>query len=120
MSIKRGQILEGIVKGITQFGAFVELPGGKVGLVHISEVADEFVEDIKKYLKENQTVKVKVINVKEDGKISLSIKRANETMKRENERKRTKDDFEAKLSKFLKDSNQKIVEYNKRFDGKRR
>jgi S1 RNA binding domain protein len=120
VSIKRGQILEGIVKGITQFGAFVELPSGKVGLVHISEVADEYVEDIKKYLKENQTVKVKVINVKEDGKISLSIKRVNETTKRENEKKRSKDDFEAKLSKFLKDSNQKLSEYNKRYDGKRR
>ncbi len=120
MSIKRGQILEGVVKGIREFGAFVELPGGKVGLVHISEVAEEYVEDIRKYLKENQIVKVKVINIKQDGKIGLSIKKAKETMKRESGKKRSKDDFEEKLSKFLKESNQKLSEYNKRFDGKRR
>ena len=73
MAIEVGSVLEGVVSGITEFGAFIELPEGKVGLVHISEVADEFVKDIKDFLKEKDTVKVKVLSVDERGKIGLSI-----------------------------------------------
>ncbi len=76
MQVETGSILEGKVTGITNFGAFVELPGGKTGMVHISEVASAFVTDIRQHLTENQTVKVKVLSVGEDGKISLSIKKA--------------------------------------------
>lgn len=76
MQVETGAILEGKVTGITNFGAFVELPSGQTGMVHISEVAPTFVTDIRAHLKENQQVKVKVLNVGEDGKISLSIKRA--------------------------------------------
>ncbi len=76
MQVEAGAILEGKVTGITSFGAFVELPGGQTGMVHISEVAPTFVTDIRQHLQENQEVKVKVLNVGEDGKISLSIKRA--------------------------------------------
>lgn len=71
-----GEILEGKVTGITKFGAFVELPEGKTGMVHISEVSNSYVEDINQFLKEGDTVKVKVINITEEGKISLSIKKA--------------------------------------------
>ncbi len=76
MQVEVGSILEGKVTGITNFGAFVELPGGQTGMVHISEVASAFVTDIRQHLTENQEVKVKVLNVGEDGKISLSIKKA--------------------------------------------
>lgn len=76
MQVETGAILEGKVTGITNFGAFVELPGGQTGMVHISEVAPTFVTDIRAHLQENQQVKVKVLSVGEDGKISLSIKRA--------------------------------------------
>src|SRR5690554_1243295 len=76
MSIDVGNVVEGKVTGITNFGAFVELSNGKTGLVHISEVADAYVKDIKDFIKEDETVKVKVINVSE-GKIGLSIKQAN-------------------------------------------
>ena len=76
MSLETGMVLEGKVTGITKFGAFVELEPGKTGMVHISEVAPTFVNDINDYLKEGQTVKVKVLSVSEDGKISLSIKKA--------------------------------------------
>ena len=69
-------IVEGKVTGITKFGAFVELEPGKTGMVHISEVASTFVNDIKEHLKEGQTVKVKILSIGEDGKISLSIKKA--------------------------------------------
>ena len=71
-----GSILEGKVTGITKFGAFVSLPGGKSGLVHISEIAYSYVNDVKDHLSEGQEVKVKVIGIDENGRINLSIKKA--------------------------------------------
>ena len=76
MQLEVGMVLEGKVTGITKFGAFVELPGGRTGMVHISEVASTFVKEIRDYVTENQTIKVKILNINEDGKISLSRKRA--------------------------------------------
>ena len=70
-----GQIVEGKVTGLTSFGAFVSLPEGKSGMVHISEVSNAFVKEIKDHLTEGQEVKVKIIGIN-DGKISLSIKKA--------------------------------------------
>lgn len=71
-----GEVLEGKVTGITKFGAFVALPGGGSGLVHISEIANAYVSDVHDYIEDGQTVKVKVISVGDDGKVSLSIKKA--------------------------------------------
>ncbi len=71
-----GTIVEGKVTGITKFGAFVSLPEGKSGLVHISEIAYSYVNDVKDHLKEGQEVKVKVIGIDENGRINLSIKKA--------------------------------------------
>ncbi|MEG2009107.1 MAG: S1 RNA-binding domain-containing protein [Oscillospiraceae bacterium] len=68
-----GDIFEGKVTGITKFGAFVSLPDGKNGLVHISEIANAYVNDVHDHVSEGQTVKVKVISIN-DGKINLSIK----------------------------------------------
>ena len=76
MQLEVGKIYEGKVTGITKFGAFVELDKDTTGMVHISEVANTFVNEIKDHLQEGQTVKVKVLSVGEDGKISLSIKKA--------------------------------------------
>src|SRR3954463_8547792 len=76
MAIEVGSKLQGKVTGITNFGAFVELPEGQTGLVHISEVADNYVKDINDHLKVGDVVEVKVINVEKDGKIGLSIKKA--------------------------------------------
>lgn len=75
MALETGNILEGKIVNITNFGAFVEV-GGETGLVHISEVAESFVKDIREHLKENDVVKVKVLGTDEKGKISLSIKQA--------------------------------------------
>lgn len=72
--IEVGNILEGRVTGIKPFGAFVSLPEGKVGMVHISEVSNAYVQDIAAVLHEGETVKVKVINISPEGKIALSIK----------------------------------------------
>ena len=71
-----GAIVEGKVTGLTAFGAFVSLPDGKSGMVHISEVSTSFVKDIKDFLKEGQDVKVKVVGISKEGKISLSIRKA--------------------------------------------
>lgn len=76
MAIEVGAKLEGKVTGITHFGAFVDLSGGVTGLVHISEIADNYVKDVKDHLKLDDVVTVKVINVDKDGKIGLSIKQA--------------------------------------------
>ena len=73
-----GAVLEGKVSGVTKFGAFVNLPGDKSGLVHISEIANTFVSDVAQYVSVGQTVKVKVIGINGD-KINLSIKRAEES-----------------------------------------
>ncbi len=71
-----GEIVEGRVTGITKFGAFVSIGDGKSGLVHISEVANTFVKDIREHLTEGQTVNVKIIAIDENGRINLSIKKA--------------------------------------------
>ncbi|NLM39992.1 MAG: S1 RNA-binding domain-containing protein [Firmicutes bacterium] len=126
MSIDVGSIVEGKVTGITNFGAFVELSNGQTGLVHISEVADAYVKDINDYLKESDTVKVKVINVS-DGKIGLSIKQANPNAgssrragDHKNSRRRSSQmDFEERLMRFLKDSEERQSALRKSQDSKR-
>lgn len=74
MEIEVGSVLQGKVSGITKFGAFVDLGEGKSGLVHVSQVANSFVEDIATVLKVGEQVKVKVLSIADDGKIALSIK----------------------------------------------
>ncbi len=76
MDLQVGSIYEGKVTGITKFGAFVSLPGGKSGMVHISEVANAYVDDIHNYLTEGQTVTVKLISIDQLNRINLSIKKA--------------------------------------------
>lgn len=86
MSLQVGSVITGKVSGITKFGAFVLLEGGKSGLVHISEVANSYVSDINEHLKVGQTVSVRVLNISEDGKINLSIKKAAPPPERSSER----------------------------------
>ena len=78
MQLQVGMVIEGKVTGITKFGAFVALPEGKSGLVHISEIANTFVNDVHDYVQDGQTVKVKIIGIGDNGKINLSIKKADE------------------------------------------
>ncbi|WP_350343748.1 S1 domain-containing RNA-binding protein [Proteinivorax tanatarense] len=112
MSLEAGNIVTGTVTGITNFGAFVKLPEGETGLVHISEVADTYVKDINNFLKVDQEVKVKVISVDEKGKIGLSIRQASPNPKPKEKakpkpKKSSGPSFEDKLSKFLKDSDER-------------
>lgn len=76
MQLEVGKILEGKVTGITKFGVFVDLGEGKTGMVHISEVASTYVKEIRDFVNDGDTVKVKILNISEDGKIGLSMKQA--------------------------------------------
>ena len=130
MQLAIGDVLEGKVTGITKFGAFVELPEGKTGMVHISEVSADYVEDISQYLKQDQIVKVKVINITEEGKISLSIKKAMPPKPRQeqgerpfnpqqvssyewNPRRNENASFEDMLNKFKQTSDDKMSDLKK-------
>lgn len=128
MPIEEGKVIEGVVASITSFGAFIQLPEGKTGLVHISEIADTYVKDIKNYINEKDKVKVKVLAVEKDGKINLSIKQAQERKKsirpvevdwNSEFRKNQTESFEDRLSKFLKDSDEKLQQLKKSTDSKR-
>ncbi|SFF03664.1 S1 domain-containing RNA-binding protein [Alteribacillus iranensis] len=132
MSIEVGSKVQGKVTGITNFGAFVELPDGKTGLVHISEVADKYVEDINQFLSVGDEVTVKVMKVEDDGKIGLSIRKAQERPKEERQRggdrrgqgkkPRTQQrplSFEEKMNRFMKDSEERLSSLRKQTDSKR-
>lgn len=129
MQLEVGAVLEGKVTGITKFGAFVELPGGKTGMVHISEVAPTFVKEIKDYVKENQTVKVKILSISPEGKISLSMKRVDPPAKRQfsgrpdnfewQPRRNENMTFEEMMSKFKQSSDEKLSDLKKYIDPKR-
>ena len=142
MSLEVGAIVEGEVTGITNFGAFVQLPEGKVGLIHISEVSNVYVKDVHDFLKEHDKVKVKVLSIDERGKIGLSIKQLtpppaapapqpkpqrpqNENRERRvgvrvrNTRPVSPLTFEDKLSKFLKDSDDRMLDLKRNTESKR-
>ena len=133
MELVIGAILEGKVTGITKFGAFVTLEGGKSGLVHISEVANAYVNDVHEHVALGQTVKVKVMNITDDGKINLSIKRAEEPPAQDRVRREQKpqiqkprnvaesagaaptspienQDFEDRLKRFMQESDSRIAD----------
>lgn len=117
MLAEEGKIIEGTVSGITNFGAFIDLGEGKTGLVHISEVADDYVKNIHDYLKDKQKIKVKVLSIGKDGKISLSIRQAAVKSKKSvkpaeidwtTSEDTSKMSFDDKMSKFMKESEEKM------------
>ncbi|WP_165005249.1 MULTISPECIES: S1 domain-containing RNA-binding protein [unclassified Enterococcus] len=148
MSIEVGAKLQGKVSGITNFGAFIDLGSGKTGLVHISEVSNGYVKDIHDVLSVGDEVTVKVISVNDDGKIGLSIRKAQEqpaetgeehrpkkfqqkdprdnrsrsTQKKPFSRSQTtnnKEDFDSLMSSFLKDSDDRLTSLKRNTEGKR-
>jgi len=139
-NIGPGEIVEGKVQGITTFGAFIELPGGLVGLVHISEIADTYVKDVKDYVKEGDIVKVKVLNVA-GKKIGLSIKQTlppkpmppkvsrpevkPDTIRRDNrnfnpKRVDTPVSLDDKIARFLKESDERMQPLKNKIDTRKR
>ncbi len=139
MQFEEGAVLEGKITRITKFGAFVELSEGKTGMVHISEIAPIFVKEIRDFVTEGQQVKVKILSIDENGKISLSMKQALEKNsfeqqgKRNNYNKRTEartssssyeknntpKSFEDMISKFKKESDEKMLDLKKVTESKR-
>lgn len=135
MQLEVGSIVEGKVTGITNFGAFVELPGGKTGMVHISEVAPTFVKEIRDYVKVGEVVKVKVLNITPEGRISLSIKRVNENPRTgrapvsrpgrpgnfvwQPSRRNEPESFEDMMAKFKQTSDEKMSDLKRCMESKR-
>ena len=155
MSIEVGTILPGKVTGITNFGAFVDLGNRKTGLVHISEVSNSYIKDIKDVLTVGDEVQVKVMEISGDGKVSLSIRRASADSSEESVEEKPKfqksaprnqegqgfkkpysaksapsfekkspsqakvNDFDAMMSSFLKDSEDRLTSLKRNTEGKR-
>ena len=141
MAIEVGNVFEGRVTGVKPFGAFVQLPEGKVGLIHISEVSNVYVKDVHDFLKEHDKVKVKVLSIDERGKIGLSIKQLTppapaapqpKPQRPQNENRERRAGartqaarpvspltFEDKLSKFLKDSDDRMLDLKRNTESKR-
>ena len=155
MSIEVGNILRGKVTGITNFGAFVDLGNRKTGLVHISEVSNSYIKDIKDVLTVGDEVQVKVMEIAGDGKVSLSIRRASADFSEETVEEKPKfqksaprnqegqgskkpysaksapsfekkspsqakvNDFDAMMSSFLKDSEDRLTSLKRNTEGKR-
>ncbi|RKL65220.1 RNA-binding protein S1 [Salipaludibacillus neizhouensis] len=132
MAIEVGIKYQGKVTGITKFGAFVELPDGTTGLVHISEVADSFVKDINEFLTVGEEITVKVMNVEKSGKIGLSIRKAKDKppvssgqrhgrkpSSKSKQRNSRPVSFEDKMNSFLKDSEERLTSLKKNTESKR-
>ena len=141
MALEVGAIVEGEVIRITNFGAFVQSPENKVGLIHISEVSNVYVKDVHDFVKEHDKVKVKVLTVDERGKIGLSMKQAAPApapqprpQRPQNENRERRGNggmrqqiskpapiltFEDKLSKFLKDSDDRMLDLKRNTESKR-
>ena len=155
MSIEVGNILPGKVTGITNFGAFVDLGNRKTGLVHISEVSNSYIKDIKDVLTVGDEVQVKVMEISGDGKVSLSIRRASADSSEETVEEKPNfqksaprnqegqgfkkpyaaksapsfekkspsqakvNDFDAMMSSFLKDSEDRLTSLKRNTEGKR-
>ncbi len=132
MDLEIGSIVEGKVSGITGFGAFVDLPGKKTGLVHISEVARDYVKDIHDHLTIGQTVKVKVLSTDPSGKISLSIKKAVAPRPKNapftgrpaeidfsSSQHNSELSFEDKMAKFKQSSDERMLDIKRNVESKR-
>ncbi|WP_208560552.1 S1 domain-containing RNA-binding protein [Marinilactibacillus kalidii] len=139
MSIEVGSKVEGKVTGIANFGAFIDLGEKKTGLVHISEVSDSYVENINEVLEVGQTVLVKVLSIADDGKIGLSIRKAqekpaeeapkrkapqrpkpsNHSNKRSSNAAPKKEDFDSLMNSFLKDSEDRLTTLKRSTENKR-
>lgn len=124
MAIEIGSEIEGKITGIVKFGAFVELPEGKSGLVHISQVSDTFVNDLSKHLKVGDIIKVKVLGTAKEGKYDLSIKQVGKTnwqqkrMPREQKDKPKPGTFEDRITQFLKQSEEKLQDWKRNLENK--
>lgn len=115
MTLKIGDIIEGKVNGVSNFGCFVDLENGESGLVHISELSNKYIEKIEDFVAKGDIVKAKVIEINDKGKIALSMKALEEPPAPKVIEEGPEDSpFEKLMSKFIKESNEKIQSINQR------
>lgn len=144
MQFEEGAIVSGKVTGLTDFGAFLELEGGKTGMIHISEVASNYVKDIREHISVGQEVKAKIISISPEGKISLSIRKLNDQPKEQQRPQRSqkprterrpanvwngqkssappageKQSFEDMMARFKQVSDEKMTDLKRASDSKR-
>ena len=130
MELQIGSVTEGTISRIMNFGAFVDLPGGKSGLIHISEISNTYIEDISKFLKENEKVTVKILGLNDKGKYDLSLKQLIPEAPLEEKKPAVKDNFkdkkqdktsnfEDKLSRFMKESEERLLDLKRNTENKR-
>jgi S1 RNA binding domain protein len=116
-SVGVGDLVDCVVEQIMQYGAFVRLPTGQKGMVHISELSFNFVKKVEDVLTLQQNVKAKVIKIDEKGRIDLSLKKAEErAMVQVPVPKEASDSFEKKMASFLKVSESKIADLNSKMN----
>jgi S1 RNA binding domain protein len=139
MAVETGAILDGTVVKLLKYGVIVSLPDNLSGLIHISEVADEYVHDVSDYFREGDGVKVKVLGKRDEGRYELSAKQAEARKPMagaparpaggqaprtfggdHRERSSGPQSFEERLTDFLKESNRKQNELKRDRDGRRR
>jgi len=125
LPIEIGSEIEGKVTGISNFGAFVELPEKNTGLVHISQIADTYVTDVSKHVNVGDTVKVKVLGINKVGKYDLSIKQVGKPSWQQKRRrpdavksKSMPGSFEDKITQFLKQSEEKLQDWKRNLEQK--
>ncbi len=137
MQLELGMIVEGKIKGIKSFGAFIDLGDGKSGMVHISEISPAYVKEVSDVLTEGQSVKAKIISITDDGKIGLSIRRLSEDGQQHKQnhpqKKKNKDNsswegnkkssspqsFEEMMSKFKQSSEERMSDLKRANESKR-
>lgn len=141
MQFEVGKVVDGVVTGITKFGAFVDVGEGKTGLVHISEISNQYVNEVSDHLQNGQAVRVKILGENESGKLNLSIRRAEETSDRGERQSRPSPNgnrsnqnhqnrggsknnaqpagFEDMLSKFMHSSDEKLSGMRKQPNNRR-
>ncbi len=116
MALTTNAVLDGTVVKITGFGAFIQLEENRVGMVHISEIANSYVRDINEHLKLGDSVRVVILGTDESGRINLSIRRANPApapVFAPVQRRETTATFDDMLSRFLKDSEERQLDYKR-------
>ena len=114
-----GAIVEGVVVKVMEYGAIVKLDTGESGMVHISQVDKNYVKNIHDHVKENDRITVKVVGLKEDGKIDLSVKQAEPGYEDRPSRSSRDPEFEQKLKRFMSQSQERLVDLKRHKEGRR-
>ena len=117
--IEVGAVIEGTVARIENYGAFLQLEDGRMGLVHISEIDRNYVRDVRDHLREGDKVEAKVVAIKDDGKIDLSIKQL-QAPAPPRPRRGSDPQFEQMLKKFMRQSEERLVDYKRAVEHKRK